>query len=137
MGQQNISTLTTCFAKHSQSVCKKHYVQMYLGREAARIYWSCYQKYRTSDDVIKAVDVRKSLIKNVELASTKKIKEWIDGTTGKLKLLFKNFADDANLLKQLGKFHLEENGVCFHFTTSITHLASAYSSIVKPFLCCS
>ena len=87
---------------------------MYSKWEAAQISWSCYQKYRTSEDVKKAVTVRQSLLEEVKLASTKKIWDWIDDVKERLKLMFKNIGEDVNLLKQLDKLDLKENGWVFN-----------------------
>ena len=72
MGQENTSTFATCFAKHSESVCKKYYVQHYSEREAARISWSCYQKYSTSDDIKKAAKIRQKIVDKQPVVSVEK-----------------------------------------------------------------
>ena len=50
----------------------------------------------------------------MKLASTKKIWDWIDDVKERLKLMFKNIGEDVNLLKQLDKLDLKENGWVFN-----------------------
>ena len=111
IGKENISTLATCFAKHSEAVCKKYYVRHFSEREAARISWSCYSMYKTSDDVKKASKMRADVIKKRPIASSKDIKRWLKEIMNKIKLLTNISIEDANLLKELENLQLHEDGL--------------------------
>ena len=50
MGQENISNLATCFAKHSEAVCKKHCVQLFSEKEAAGLATECIEPVKTSSN---------------------------------------------------------------------------------------
>ena len=111
IGKENISTLATCFAKHSEAVCKKYYVQHFSEREAARISWSCYNMYKTTDDVRKASKIRADVIKKRPMASSKDIKCWMKEIINKIKLLTNITIEYANLLKELENMELHDDGL--------------------------
>ena len=102
IGKENISTLATCFAKHSEAVWKKYYVQHYSERETARISWSCYNMYNTNDDVKKASKIKANVIKKRPIASSKDIF---------VKLLTNISIEDLNLLKELENLELHEDAL--------------------------
>ena len=115
-GKENISNLATCWAKHSEKVCKKYYIQHFSEREAARISWACYNMYKTPEDVKKAVNMREKIIKNVKVAKSNQIRKWIKDIINKIKLVTIITIEDARLMKELEKLSLQEDGWSFIHT---------------------
>ena len=66
-GKENISTFAICWAKHSESVCKKYYIQHFSQREAGRILRSCYSMYKTRADPKKVVKMREKVITKADM----------------------------------------------------------------------
>ena len=75
LGQENMSTIGNCFAKHSEKVSKK-YVQHFSERAAARISRDCYKRYKPQADVKNAAKLRDTAIKRSQTPSVHAIKKW-------------------------------------------------------------
>ena len=101
LGKENISTLATCFAKHSEKVCKKYFVLQLSEREAARITWSCYDLYKPDADIRKAVKFRDSARSKVPVPSTETIKSYLGKIINKVKLLTNITIEDNGLTREL------------------------------------
>ena len=108
LGKESISTVTNCFAEHSEKVCKKYYVQHFSERAAARILWDCSERYKPRPDVKKTAKVRNAAIKRSRILLVRSIKKWIHVIVHRIKLFFNVTVQDDNLIKKLDKLNLEQ-----------------------------
>ena len=76
LGKESIFNIASCFAKHTEKVCKKYYIQHYSEREAARLSCSCYNMYKPLEDIQKPAKVRKTAIAKAALPKSGTIKKW-------------------------------------------------------------
>ena len=108
LGKENMSTIANCFAKHSEKVCKKYYVQNFSERAASRISWDCYIRYKPQADVKKAAKLRSAAIKRSQTPSVRAIKKWIQDIVNRIGLYSNVTVVDDNLMKELNKLDLEQ-----------------------------
>ena len=108
LGKENISTIANCFAKHSEKICKKYYVQHFSERAATRISWDCYKRYKPQADIKKAVKVGNAAMKNSRIPTVKSIKKWIQDIVHRIKLFSNVTVRDDNLMRELDKLDLEQ-----------------------------
>ena len=108
LGNENLSSIANCFAKHIEKVCKKYYVRHFSEREAARLSWECYSRYKPSEDATKASKIRAAAIKRCRVPNVKSIKKWLNDVVAKVKLVSNETVEDENLMKGLEKFSLEQ-----------------------------
>lgn len=119
LGRENISTIASCFGKHSEKVCKKHYVQHYSERDAARLSWKCYKMYKPKDDMKKAAEVRNKAIQKARIPSAWKIQKWMEEIIRKIQLLTNFTIEDTNVMKELEKLALHEDNEGFFYVQTI------------------
>ena len=136
LGKENISTLATCFAKHSEKVCKKYFVLQFSEREAARISWSCYDLYKPDADIRKAVKFRDSARSKVPVPSTETIKSYLGKIINKVKLLTNITIEDNGLTRELERLALHEDGWYFSeiFFMIVMHMGNAYETYITEIL---
>lgn len=116
---ENISTIASCFRKHSEKVCKKHYVQHYSEREATQLSWKCYKIYKPKEDMKKAAEVRNKAIQEARIPSAKKIQKWMEEIIRKIQLLTNFTIEDTNVMKELEKQALHEDNVGLFYVQTI------------------
>ena len=102
------STIANCFAKYSEKVRKKYYVQHFSERAAARISWDCYKRYKPQAGVKKAAKLGDTAIKRSRTPSVCAIKKWIQDIVHRIRLYLNVTVVDDNLTKELEKFDLEQ-----------------------------
>ena len=99
---------TNFFAKHSEKICKKYYVQHFSERAAARISWDCYKRYKPQADLKKTAKLRDTAIKRSRTPSVHAIKKWIQDIAHRIRLYSNENVVDDNLMKALEKLDLEQ-----------------------------
>ena len=115
VGTENISNIASCFAKHSEKVCKKFYVQHFSEREAAWLSWSCYNMYKPPADIKKATSIRKTAIEKAKVPCASTIKKWLQDIINKIRLLTNITIEDKNIMKELEKLSIsEDDGYLLH-----------------------
>ena len=108
IGKESMSTIANCFAKHSEKVCKRFYVQHYSERAAARISWECYQRYKPQEDLKKASQFKSAALQNKAMPSSRIIKKWIQDLIDRIRLHTNVTIEDGNLVKELSKLGKEQ-----------------------------
>ena len=135
LGKENMSTIANCFAKHSEKVCKKYYVQHFSERAAARISWDCYKRYKPQADVKKAAKLRDVAIKRSRTPSVHSIKKWIQDIVHRIRLYSNVTVVDNNLMKELEKLDLEQGILLKHKTIKCKQIILTVRTYNNPPRC--
>lgn len=113
IGKDSMSTIANCFAKHSEKVCKRFYVQYFSEKAASRIFWECCQRYKPQEDLKKASRVRSVALENKAIPSI--VKLYRKKVDTKDRLNTNVTVEDKNLMKALSKLG-KEQGIAKTFT---------------------
>ena len=108
IGKDRMSTIANCFAKHSEKVYKRFYVQHYSERGAARISWELDQLYKPQEDLQNASRVRSIALENKAMPTITTIKKWIQDLVDRIRLNTNVTVEDENPMKTLSKLGKEQ-----------------------------